>query len=440
MTSIQRVTQAEVAAGPVIDQKHSAVAADGSFRTAATQRGQMSGIASSQWYARPNDQRFLNLDDLYDATFRFKNECKVADVEVKELEVVGALEDNYDLRIKDRSGKLGNPDDPADDMAPSHYSFGQICGLVGAPAAYLRDLPAALAAMNLQWGLQADRREVVKVLNHRPLGAVPEIRAATGPQYGRIWNYEMVDAFRRINARMQEECGRQLKVPGEIDWSSGDGFSVRYNPFVEPTLQTTTLYASDRDCFIFLVDDTHPIEIGKLPDGSPDLIFRGVVASNSEVGARALKLTTFLLRGVCMNRCIWGGEQFQSISIRHSKFAPEKFANEAVPQIAAFANASVDAVVQGIEAAKSAILAQNDDEVKEWLAARKTPKSTIAELMETSIREEGRPIRSAWDMVQAMTARARTVTYQDERVSIETEAGALLAKAAGRRAAVVVDC
>ena len=39
--------------------------------------------------------------------------------------------------------------------------------------------------------------------------------------------------------------------------------------------------ASDRDVFLFLVDDTNPIEAGRLPDGSPDLYFRGFYCWNS---------------------------------------------------------------------------------------------------------------------------------------------------------------
>src|SRR3546814_5494782 len=50
------------------------------------------------------------------------------------------------------------------------------------------------------------------------------------------------------------------KVPGMLDWST-----MRHNPFVEVTKDTTTLYASDRDVFLFLVDDMSPIEAGRLP-------------------------------------------------------------------------------------------------------------------------------------------------------------------------------
>lgn len=56
-----------------------------------------------------------------------------------------------------------------------------------------------------------------------------------------------------------------------LDWSIGT-----YNPRVDVTKETTSLYASDRDLFLFLVDDLNPIEAGQLPDGSPDLYFQGV--------------------------------------------------------------------------------------------------------------------------------------------------------------------
>jgi hypothetical protein len=44
------------------------------------------------------------------------------------------------------------------------------------------------------------------------------------------------------------------KVPGVLDWPTGI-----YNPNVGVTEETTTLYASDRDVFLFLVDDLNPI-------------------------------------------------------------------------------------------------------------------------------------------------------------------------------------
>lgn len=56
---------------------------------------------------------------------------------------------------------------------------------------------------------------------------------------------------------------------------------MTHHPFVELTKDMTTLYASDRDVFLFLVNDTHPIEAGRLPNGESDLCFRGLDCWNS---------------------------------------------------------------------------------------------------------------------------------------------------------------
>ena len=86
-----------------------------------------------------------------------------------------------------------------------------------------------------------------------------ELRAVTGPDYGRIWDHELVAAVMKIAGNGTGDT--RWKVPGVMDWST-----MTHNPLVDVTKDTTTLYASDRDVFLFLVDDTNPIEAGKLPD------------------------------------------------------------------------------------------------------------------------------------------------------------------------------
>jgi hypothetical protein len=62
--------------------------------------------------------------------------------------------------------------------------------------------------------------------------------------------------------------------------------------------------------FLFLVDDTNPIETGHLPDDSPDLYFRGFIAGTA-VGSKALGIASFYLRAMCMNRNLWGCREFR---------------------------------------------------------------------------------------------------------------------------------
>ncbi len=142
-------------------------------------------------------------------------------------------------------------------LAPTHWSFGQLAALVSAPATYLRQLPAPLAGINLQYGLTSHRAEQVKTLENMD-GRV-ELRAVTGPDYGRIYDHELVAAVQRIAGNGTGDT--RWKVPGVLDWSTGV-----YNPLVDISRDTTTLYASDRDVFLFLVDDLNPIEAGRLTE------------------------------------------------------------------------------------------------------------------------------------------------------------------------------
>jgi hypothetical protein len=81
---------------------------------------------------------------------------------------------------------------------------------------HLRNLPAPLAAINLQHGPLSHRAELVKTLETED-GRV-ELRAVTGPDYGRIWDHELVGAVRKIAGDGTGDTN--WKVPGVIDWAT----------------------------------------------------------------------------------------------------------------------------------------------------------------------------------------------------------------------------
>jgi hypothetical protein len=376
-------------------------------------RGQRIGRVSSEWFSRPDDERYLSLGDLYRAVRARADYASVRTVETRTLRVEASRDSEERLAIV-----LPDRDVP---VAPTHWSFGQMCSLVGAPAGYLRQLPAALAGINLQHGLLSHRAELVKTLEADD-GRV-ELRAVTGPDYGRIWDHELVAAVMRIAGNGTGDT--RWKVPGLLDWST-----MTHNPFVEISKDTTTLYASDRDVFLFLVDDAYPIEAGKLPSGEPDLYFRGFYCWNSEVGSKTLGMASFYLRAVCMNRNIWGAEGFEEIAIRHSKFAGDRFAREATPALERFATSSPSGFVAGIKAARETIVARSDDDREAFLRKRGFGRSEAQKLIATVLKEEDRPPESIYDFVQGLTAHARTRTQQDARLELESKAGKLLAMAA----------
>lgn len=372
-------------------------------------RGRNISRVSSEWFSRSDDERFLSLDDLYAAVRGRAENSRTQVIESAAIRVNASRDDAESLRLE-----LPGGEQP---LAPTHWSFGQLSSLVGAPAAYLRQLPAPLAGINLQYGLTNHRAEQVKTLQTDD-GRL-ELRAVTGPDYGRIFDHELVSAVQRIAGNGVGDT--RWKVPGVLDWST-----MTYNPMVDVTKETTTLYAGDRDVFMFLVDDLNPIEAGKLADGSPDLYFRGFYCWNSEVGSKTLGLASFYLRAVCQNRNLWGVEDFQELTLRHSKYVASRFAHEAAPALNAFANASPAPFIAGIRAARDKIVARDDDDRRAFLKNRGFSKAETTKVIDTVLAEEGHPPESVFDFVQGITAVARTKAHQDVRLDLETKARRLL--------------
>ena len=376
-------------------------------------RGQRIGRVSSEWFSRSDDERFLSLSELYSAVRSRADASRTRTVESSAIRVEASREDAETLTLQ-----LPSAEHP---LTPTHWSFGQIASLVGAPAAYLRQLPAPLAGINLQYGLQNHRAELVKTLETDD-GRL-ELRAVTGPDYGRIFDHELAAAVQRIAGDGIGDT--RWKVPGVMDWSTST-----YNPHVDVTKDTTTLYAGDRDVFLFLVDDLNPIEAGRLPSGEPDLYFRGFYCWNSEVGSKTLGMASFYLRAVCQNRNLWGVEDFQEIVIRHSKYAAHRFAHEASPALQRFAESSPAPFIAGIRAARERIVARTDDDRQSFLRRRGFSKSETARIIDTVLTEEGHAPESVFDFVQGITALARTRPHQDARLDLEGRAKRLLEQAA----------
>lgn len=145
-------------------------------------RGERVGRVSSEWFSRPDDERFLSLGELT-STVRDRSErSRTRVVETALIHVEANRNDPERLALI-----LPGAESP---MAPTHWSFGQLAAQVGAPAAYLRQLPAPLAAINLQYGLTSNRAEQIKTLETDDGRLDP--RAVTGPDYGRYLNSQAV--------------------------------------------------------------------------------------------------------------------------------------------------------------------------------------------------------------------------------------------------------
>lgn len=194
-------------------------------------RGRQVGRVSSEWYSRPHDERFLSLGELARMERDRAERSRTRVVQSALIHVEASRTNPERLELI-----LPGADAP---IAPTHWSLGQLAAQVGAPAAYLRQLPAALAGINLQYRLTSHRAEQIKTLETD--GGRVELRASTGVDYGRIYDHELVEAVQRIAGNGTGYT--RWKVPGVLDWSTGI-----YNPRVNITKDTTTPMPATATC------------------------------------------------------------------------------------------------------------------------------------------------------------------------------------------------
>ena len=352
--------------------------------------------ASKQWATRPDDQRFTSLIELNDFVQASRDNSHASVISSRALTCSPVEGDNKGLVVGNDNVQVNL----------TNWSFGQICQRAGAPAGYLRKLPSPLAADLVNYGLWHERdSENLGILVHKN-GGEPELRAVTGAAYGRVWNSSITQA---LVDRFGDGITGDFRVPGE--------FGVD----VDVTKQNTTLYASDRDMFVFLADEKNRITIPDRRDGKSGDLARGFFVWNSEVGSSTLGIATFLFDFVCCNRIVWGAQQYAEIKIRHTANAGDKWLEQVVPAIENYANSSTTTIVQAVSDAKKAHV----DNVDDFLAKRFS-RSQSADIIKAHEDDEHRPMENLWDVATGITAYARSVPHQDARVALEREAGKIL--------------
>lgn len=372
--------------------------------------------ASYEFMKRPDDERFTSLTELHAFTQKQHSQSRQAVVSSKKL-TFRSTQDKKGLLL------VGNHDE----ANPTHWSFGQCSTLAGVPAKLLRAQCEAglapLAADNLNAGYKVirDVAEVGMLVRKEEI-EIPydtydtpayfdeiTLAAVTGPNYGRIWNSDITKAL--VN-----RFGDGVK---DTDWTVPGFFGVKLDAI---TKANTTLFASDRDMFVFLADEKNRIELPNRRNGEKGSLARGFFVWNSEVGNKSAGIAFFLFDYSCCNRIVWGVEEFQRIAVRHTVTAPERWIEEIHPTLLAYGRASALPIEARLEAAQK----QRINNAEEFLLKRNFTDAQAASIMATHMSEEERPIETLWDATTAITAYAKTIPHTDERVRVETMGGKLL--------------
>ena len=349
--------------------------------------------ASKQWATRPEDERFDSLASLYQATKHYAEQAREKRMPFADLRVE-ALDGDVQL--------VGKANVPA---KFTHWAFGQLCSRVGAPASYLRDLPATLACQNLNHGLAqriADKsaNSLANLMFHQNGGLV--LRSLLTDDYSRIWNHEVVERLQGLEAQGWEPARPDIRK-SMGDWPA--------------------LYASDHDMFAFVRNSNLTVDEA----GSDGAIYKGVIVENSEVGASALKLTRFLYREMCGNHIIWGASKVLEISVRHVGSARHRWGGY-FAAIRRYAEESVSDLEAKIASAKVKLIADSKEEVLDALFGKRInglSRVVLDKGYDMVMPEDGSP-RSQWGIVQGLTRYSQTIPFADQRTMIDRAAGKIL--------------
>jgi len=375
--------------------------------------------ASSQWANRPDDERFSSLPDMLASARYYRESAVSSTIKLNSLTVAPVLgtdgASEVVIRGEHNQARL------------THFAFGQLARFAGAPAAYLRSLPAALVCQNLNHTLPTSDA-TGQLLMHKNGDLVA--RCITGEQYGRIWNTDIIDRLMGLQSDgwqvpparpvRHNQAGSRPATDADVLDGRSHGLSINIGDLIAPA----GLYASDHDMFAFMVNEDRRIE-----DGSEGGLSRGFFCENSEVGDGACAVTTFFYRHVCGNHIVWGASNVTNTRIVHRRNAATRFSNEFLVELRKYADESANEDEAKIVAAKRHVIAADKDSVIDALFGKKIlSRRDLGLAYDSAERDEGDTVapNTVWGMVQGITRLAQDTAYADDRTAIDRAAGKVL--------------
>lgn len=375
--------------------------------------------ASREYANRPADERFPSVQALVDNALTQQNASKSVAYNLKDLKIVTSASAAGTERPMVQSPK------GVADM--SHWAFGQFSRMIGAPAAYLRTLPADIAARAMNHGIAATpagttAQLLVQAPNGRP---TPLIRAATSKSYGRVWDAALYSA---VNETLCKTDARWTLPPTWTGESAG-------------------AYRGDRDSFLILVNGGSIVTDPSIGAGTSGIsssagiadrgMYRGLLIRNSEVGAAAITIESILFRYVCGNHMLWGAMVDKQFRRRH---VGATVVRDTMREIYSFARSFSERP----ESADTAIithlieheLAHTEAACIDELKTLGATKDQATKAYASCVQHEAASPRSFWGLSQGLTRLSQESGFQDERYSLDQLAGRLMAKGMRSRVAV----
>lgn len=353
--------------------------------------------ANREWASRPADERMPDLTALHLKAVAQKNAAVEKDTPFATLRVE-SHEDNLYLSRGQAACRLGN------------YAFTQLCGRIAAPADYLANLPATLAAQNLNHGLanrvkDAAGSATAKLLFHK--NGEWLVRCLTTDVYERIWNCELTERLLDRQAEGWE--------PARPDFNKqGDDFP--------------SLYLGDRNMFAFIRLRNQVIENPVQGFSGTAPIYKGYIVWNSEVGDKKIGGMSFLYNGMCGNHLIWGAQDVFEFEARHVGNVRRNLGLFAA-RIREYGRKSMAEDGAIVKRAAHKLIAASKTEVLDALFGKrglKLSRKTIEAGYDAVVPDQDGGPNTVWGMVQGLTRHSQTLTNADARTEVDKAAGRVM--------------
>lgn len=366
--------------------------------------------AARQYASRPADERFTSVESLIADATADKNHSAERTYNLRDLHVAPRT---VDASAVGTPGALPLAEglalvSPKGEASMSHWAFGQLARTLGAPAAYLRELPAPLAADCLNYGLTHEAPgTTVNLLARSANGKPPMIRACTSDTYARVWDADLYGAVAHQIMAHDSSWG----LPPV--WGGG----------------VAGAYRGDRDSFLIVTNGGSIVTDPSAGDSGQ--MYRGILIRNSEVGASSITIETILYRYICGNHMLWGAIVDQTFKRRHVGSRVVRDTAREIGRIAynwTHQSAARDeAIIKNL--IDREIASTKDAVIDELRAMGATAEQAEQAYTRCETQEVAAP-RSYWGIAQGLTRLSQEQTHQDGRYELDKLAAIVLKRGA----------
>jgi hypothetical protein len=364
--------------------------------------------AAREYARRSKDESFSSVQALVMAAQQDKQLSAERAYNLKDLRVV-PVDDSYTgAQVNMQTGTSLRLQSPRGTAKFTHWSFGQTCRMIDAPAAYLRELPPTIAADAINFGLQDSAPGTTANLLVKANGGEPLVRACTSDSYGRCWD---ADLYGSVAYQLTDRDSKWQLPPvwGEPGAVAG-------------------AYRGDRDSFLIVTNGGSIVNDPSAASGTGEM-YRGLMIRNSEVGASSVVIETILYRYICGNHMLWGALYDSRFKRRHVGSHVTRDVVREIGRIAyQWAGASTErdnAIIRTlidreVAHSKEAVV----DELRKMGATKEQAETAYDKCEQT---ERVSP-RTFWGVAQGLTRLSQESEYQDERYELDRLAAVVMAR------------